>query len=78
MISAPGASEWLLMHRGHPYIGRTSVAEPSQCEEALRVLNRGRDNSRGDAVLATCNFEVPVGVRALVEAYHAATGSSGG
>ncbi len=42
----------------HPYIGASPVSTPEQSHEALAIVNKDRDNSRGPAVEVTYWFEV--------------------
>ena len=42
----------------HPYIGATAISTASQSAEAVALVNKGRDNSRGPAVEVTYWFEV--------------------
>lgn len=49
----------------HPYIGRTDTAPQSLRRRALESLNHGRDNARGEAVLATYFIQTRSGVAPL-------------
>lgn len=48
------------LHRrfSHPYIGKTSIIDDSRKQEALRYLNKGRDNSRREFVEVSYYYEV--------------------
>ena len=53
-----GCGAELHRRREHPYIGRNPVSTAEQSREAVKLLNAGRDNSRGPAVEVTYWFEV--------------------
>jgi ribulose 1,5-bisphosphate carboxylase large subunit-like protein len=53
-----GCGEQLLKHGAHPYIGCPTASTPEQSRETVALLNRGRENGRGPAVLVTYWFEV--------------------
>jgi len=57
MASAQGSGPDLTAPRPHPYIGRKEIADPAARQATLASLNAGRENSRGDAVLATYYFQ---------------------
>jgi ribulose-bisphosphate carboxylase large chain len=53
-----GCGTELHRRRKHPYIGCMAVSTSSQSRDAVNLLNKGRDNSRGPAVEVTYWFEV--------------------
>ncbi|MBD3240522.1 MAG: hypothetical protein GF331_08040 [Chitinivibrionales bacterium] len=60
-----GSGEELFVAARHPYIGREEIGSRADCEAAVEELNQGRDNSRGEAVLATYYFVTPTGATPL-------------